>query len=175
MAVPVSHPDRDRRLIGGARRLPDSLVDTLPLVPSGDAPMTISSPAARSTRYAGSSPLVFSENELARWRVGELRNMSGTGALWCTAGPLPAPSASVEFVVALPHQGRADRLVRCAGRIVRIEADRGAVASTIDDYEFVGDADAREPHVVPDWPPTATGADLSPESGPPGNRVADEK
>ena len=76
--------------------------------------------------------------------VGETRNVSSSGVLFESSGPLPV-GESIEYFITLPKTpgSKLDVRLRCVGRVVREAAD-SAFAATLDRYEFLREpAEAR--------------------------------
>jgi hypothetical protein len=83
---------------------------------------------------------VFREDGAVTWRKGATVNVSHTGVLFRVGGAPPRETQRLDFIVALPLDGRSPAAhVRCTGHVVRMEpcafaGGNPAVAVSIDGY-----------------------------------------
>lgn len=92
----------------------------------------------RATRFPIETSLLFRERGQCEWRVASTLNLSHSGMLFRTQGPLPLVGCAVEFVLMLPVNGLAPTPeIRGIGKVVRLTAEPlPAAAMTIESHAF---------------------------------------
>jgi hypothetical protein len=97
----------------------------------------------RATRYEMSAPLMYRCLGEDQWCRGRTENISRSGVLFQVAVPVPPASTRIEFIVKLPDlDPPGGSWVQCRGQVVRhcdaTAEGAGAMAATIDAYDFLG-------------------------------------
>ena len=92
----------------------------------------------RATRFPIKTSLLFRERGQCEWREASTMNLSHSGVLFRTHGPLPIVGCTVEFVLMLPVSGLAPTPeIRGIGKVVRLTAEPlQAAAMTIESHAF---------------------------------------
>lgn len=95
-----------------------------------------------ATRFPIVASMLFREHGKSEWHQASTLNLSRSGLLFRTEGPLPGTGHAVDVILTLPLNSVTPApQVRCMGHVVRVapqEAVGGgrAVAMTIDSYAF---------------------------------------
>jgi hypothetical protein len=107
----------------------------------------------RAIRYEMSPPILYRSAGTRDWQSGRMVNVSRSGVLLEASLPALPAATRIEFVFVLPSPGFAgSSALQCQGRVARTINGRadgsGAMAATIDAYEFLLVAPARVPDRV---------------------------